>query len=56
MPHWMPQPPQLLELEVMLVSQPFIEFMSQSANPMLQVYVHEAFTHDAVAFGTCGHA
>ena len=52
----MPQPPQLLLLVVMFVSQPFAAFPSQSANPALQVNVHEAFTQETVAFGTGGQA
>jgi hypothetical protein len=52
----MPQPPQLFVLVVIFVSQPFVAFMSQSANPALQVNAHDAFTQETVAFGTGAQA
>jgi hypothetical protein len=43
-----PQPPQLLESEEVLVSQPFFGFPSQSAKPAAQTGVQVPPTHDVV--------
>jgi hypothetical protein len=54
--HALPHPPQFARSELVLASQPFAGWPSQSENPAEQVKPHVPALHVAVAFGRDGHA